>query len=93
MINPEQIPQFTGNLAQLELDHAALRKDAGGVRDAGSDVHSRFQGLSAYYRAPEAERLFATTKPVMDRADGFADGLETVSGALSSYAAEIRPLD
>ncbi|MGW1545289.1 hypothetical protein ACWCPM_34730, partial [Streptomyces sp. NPDC002309] len=31
--------------------------------------------------------------PVMDRADGFADGLETVSGALSSYAAEIRPLD
>ncbi|WP_436850847.1 YwqJ-related putative deaminase, partial [Streptomyces avermitilis] len=40
----------------------------------------------------EAERLFATTKPVADRADGFADDLEKVSGALSSYATEVRPL-
>ncbi|WP_330345355.1 protein phosphatase [Streptomyces longwoodensis] len=92
MINPEEIPQFTGDLAQLELDHAALKKDAGNVRDTGKDVHSQFQGLSAFYRAPEAEQLFATTKPVQDRADDFATHLETVSGALSSYATEIRPL-
>ncbi|MFF9160359.1 ADP-ribosyltransferase [Streptomyces longwoodensis] len=92
MINPEQIPQFTGDLAQLELDHAALKKDAGNVRDTGKDVHTQFQGLSAFYTAPEAEQLFATTKPVKDRADDFATGLETVSGALSSYATEIRPL-
>ncbi|WP_326781219.1 hypothetical protein OG481_18920 [Streptomyces longwoodensis] len=92
MIKPDEIPQFTGNLFQLELDHAALKKDAGNVRDTGSDVHSQFQGLSAFYKAPEAEQLFATTKPVQDRADDFATGLETVSGALSSYATEIRPL-
>ncbi|MFJ4468967.1 hypothetical protein ACIP2X_15955 [Streptomyces sp. NPDC089424] len=92
MITPEQIPQFTGDLAQLELDYAALKTDAGNIRDAGSDVHSQFQGLSAFYQAPEAEQLFATTKPVKDRADGFADDLEKVSGALSSYAAEVRPL-
>ncbi|MGJ5758893.1 hypothetical protein [Streptomyces galbus] len=92
MIKPDEIPQFTGNLFQLELDHAALKKDAGNVRDTGSDVHSQFQGLSAFYQAPEAEQLFATTKPVKDRADEFATGLETVSSALSSYATEIRPL-
>ncbi|WP_426569515.1 hypothetical protein [Streptomyces canus] len=92
MINPEEIPQFTGNLFQLELDHAALKADAGAVRDTGADVHSRFQGLSAFYRAPEAEQLFATTKPVQERADDFATDLETVASALSSYAAEIRPL-
>ncbi|MEG8276710.1 hypothetical protein [Streptomyces sp. AHA2] len=92
MIQPEKIPQFTGDLEQLESDYAALKKDAGAVRGAGGDIHSRFQGLSAYYTAPEAERLFATTKPVKDRADAFADDLETVSGALSSYAAEVRPL-
>ncbi|MEU7100934.1 hypothetical protein AB0A66_21765 [Streptomyces longwoodensis] len=92
MIKPDEIPQFTGNLFQLELDHAALKKDAGNVRDTGSDVHSQFQGLSAFYKAPEAEQLFATTKPVQDRAEDFATGLETVSGALSSYATEIRPL-
>ncbi|WP_329345210.1 YwqJ-related putative deaminase [Streptomyces sp. NBC_01352] len=92
MLKPGEIPQYTGNLDQLEIDHADLRKDAGHVRKTGGDVHSRFQGLSAYYTAPEAEQLFATTKPVQDRADTFADDLETVSSALSSYATEIRPL-
>ncbi|MFI2432189.1 ADP-ribosyltransferase [Streptomyces sp. NPDC018693] len=92
MIQPDQIPQFTGDLAQLELDHAALKKDAGNVRTTGKDVHSQFQGLSAFYQAPEAEKLFATTKPVQEKADAFAGDLETVSSALSSYATEIRPL-
>ncbi|KUN33629.1 protein phosphatase [Streptomyces longwoodensis] len=69
-----------------------MKKDAGNVRDTGKDVHTQFQGLSAFYTAPEAEQLFATTKPVQDRADDFATHLETVSGALSSYATEIRPL-
>ncbi|WP_411151411.1 YwqJ-related putative deaminase [Streptomyces sp. A30] len=92
MLKPGEIPQYTGNLDQLEIDHADLKKDAANVRATGGDVHSRFQGLSAYYTAPEAEQLFATTKPVKDRADAFADDLETVSSALSSYATEIRPL-
>jgi len=90
VIKPEEIPQFTGDLELLEQDYAALKADAGHVRDTGRDVHNRFQGLSAYYTAPEAEQLFATTKPVKDRADTFADGLETVSGALAGYATEIR---
>jgi hypothetical protein len=92
VLKPDQIPQFTGDLAQLEIDHADLKKDAGNVRTAGGGVHSQFQGLTAYYTAPEAEQLFATTKPVKERADAFGDDLETVSGALSSYATEIRPL-
>ncbi|MFJ8104570.1 ADP-ribosyltransferase [Streptomyces sp. NPDC096132] len=92
MIKPDEIPQFTGDLAQLELDHADLKKDAGHVRDTGKDVNTQFQGLSAFYHAPEAEQLFATTKPVQDRADDFATDLETVSSALSSYSTEIRPL-
>ncbi|WNM30024.1 hypothetical protein RKE30_06215 [Streptomyces sp. Li-HN-5-11] len=92
MIDPEKIPQFTGDLAQLEKDCGDLRADAGHVRDTGREVHNRFQGLAAYYHAPEAEQLFATTKPVRDRADTFADDLETVSGALSGYASEVRPL-
>nr|WP_246212210.1 hypothetical protein [Streptomyces abyssomicinicus] len=48
--------------------------------------------MAAYYKAPEAEKLFATTQVAKDRADTFADGLETVSSALSSYATEVRPL-
>lgn len=76
MIKPEAIPQFTGNLGQLEKDYGSLKTDAGHIRSTGSDVHTQFQGLSAYYQAPEAEKLFASTKPVQDRADGFADDLE-----------------
>ncbi|WP_232837747.1 hypothetical protein [Streptomyces atratus] len=92
MIKPEAIPQYTGDLGQLEKDHASLKTDAGHIRDTGSSVHTHFQGLSAYYQAPEAEQLFATTKPVKDRADGFADDLEKVASSLSDYASEIRPL-
>ncbi|MEV6183462.1 hypothetical protein [Streptomyces sp. NPDC052015] len=92
MIKPEAIPQFTGNLEQLEKDYGSLKTVAGSIRTTGKDVHSQFQGLSAYYTAPEAEQLFASTKPVADRADGFADDLEKVSGALSSYSTEVRPL-
>ncbi|MFF2328363.1 MULTISPECIES: hypothetical protein [unclassified Streptomyces] len=92
MIKPEAIPQYTGDLGQLEKDHASLTADAGHVRDTGSSVHTHFQALSAYYQAPEAERLFASTKPVQDRADGFADDLEKVASSLSDYATEIRPL-
>ncbi|MEV0483139.1 ADP-ribosyltransferase [Streptomyces sp. NPDC050508] len=92
MINPEEIPEFTGDLEQLEKDYGALKKDAGNIRSTGADVHSQFQGLSAYYHAPEAEALFASTKPVSDRSDTFATDLETVSSALSGYATEIRPL-
>ncbi|MEU7489707.1 protein phosphatase, partial [Streptomyces sp. NPDC042319] len=91
-LKPDQIPQYTGDLGQLEKDHGALKKDAGQIRSTGADVHAHFQGLSAFYKAPEAEQLFATTKPVQTRADEFADGLETVASALSSYADEIRPL-
>ncbi|MES9507928.1 ADP-ribosyltransferase [Streptomyces sp. NPDC000609] len=92
MIKPEAIPQYTGNLGQLEKDHASLTKDAGNIRDTGSSVHTHFQALSAYYKAPEADQLFASTKPVQDRADGFADDLEKVASSLSDYASEIRPL-
>ena len=92
MIKPEAIPQYTGDLGQLEKDHASLKADAGHIRDTGSSVHTHFQALSAYYQAPEAEQLFASTKPVKDRADNFADDLEKVASSLSDYASEIRPL-
>ncbi|MGE9697718.1 hypothetical protein [Streptomyces sp. NRRL F-5630] len=91
MISPGAIPQFTGDFEQLDKDVSALRSDAIGIRGGGADVHSRFQALAAFYEAPEAEELFATTRPVMDGADTFATKLETVAGALQTYAAEARP--
>ncbi|MGW7252977.1 hypothetical protein [Streptomyces sp. NPDC054834] len=92
MISPSGIPQFTGDFDQLDKDVSALRGDAIGIRNSGMDVHSRFQMLEAYYTAPEADELFATTQPVMDRSDTFATKLETVADALDTYSVEARPL-
>ncbi|UGQ15039.1 hypothetical protein LO772_16615 [Yinghuangia sp. ASG 101] len=91
-IDPAGIPTFTGSLEQLSGDHASLTGDASDFRDIGDTVHTRFQGLSSVYRAPEAEDLFATTTSVRDRSDEFADDLEAVGGALSEYYDEITPL-
>ncbi|MFG2139295.1 hypothetical protein [Streptomyces sp. NPDC048650] len=91
-IDPSRIPTYTGDLEELETRAKALKKEAGAIRDKGADIHSEFQGLRAYYTAPEAEQLFATTKPVATKADRFADDLEKVGGALDGFAAEVRPL-
>ncbi|GAA2713120.1 MULTISPECIES: hypothetical protein [Streptomyces] len=92
MLEPGEIPQFTGNLGELEKDASGLTKDGGDIRDTGGDIHAKFQGLSAFYHAPEADQLFATTLPVREKAKGFGDKLEKVSSALTEYAAEVRPL-
>ncbi|EFL16742.1 LOW QUALITY PROTEIN: conserved hypothetical protein, partial [Streptomyces sp. C] len=91
-INPCTIPQFTGDLDALEQDHAAITAAAGTFRTAGANVDSEFQGLSAFYAAPEAAQLFATTKPVKTDSDFFADQLESAAKALGEYVTEARPI-
>ncbi|MEV5983959.1 hypothetical protein AB0L85_02965 [Streptomyces sp. NPDC052051] len=92
LIDPSGIPHFTGDLATLDTDVTSLNTHAGDFRSSGSDVHTEFQGLSAFYKAPEAEQLFATTLPVKTKTDAFADDLEKVATALSDYSSEVRPL-
>ncbi|MGI5473324.1 hypothetical protein [Streptomyces sp. CA-132043] len=92
MIDPHAIPQFKGDLEQLEKDATALKKQAGKFRSTGADVHSKFQSLSGVYHAPEAQQLFDTTTPVRDMSDDFADDLEKIATALSDYAGEVRPI-
>ncbi|MET7599313.1 hypothetical protein ABZS84_30240 [Streptomyces sp. NPDC005481] len=91
-LNPAEIPKFTGNLEQLEKDVSALSTDAFNLWDAGSQIDTRFKGLSAYYEAPEAEKLFATTAPVAKAGDELCTEVGTVASALSAYASEIRPI-
>ncbi|MBT2369234.1 hypothetical protein J7E88_28955 [Streptomyces sp. ISL-10] len=45
--------------------------------------------MAASYRAPEAGQLFSTTQAVQDGSGRFADRLETVAGALETYALEV----
>ncbi|MFF6780349.1 hypothetical protein [Streptomyces sp. NPDC012510] len=89
---PEEVPEFTGNLELLDQHIAGVRSAGTSLKDSGSAVHTRFGGLSAYYKAPEAEQLFATTAPVAAKGDEFATELETVASALDTYAAAVGPL-
>lgn len=92
MITAKDVPHFTGDLEQLEQHVSGLRTHAGALRQAGAVAHNKFQGLGAFYRAPEAEELFASTAPVRDRADLFASKIETVAGALDDYVGAVRPI-
>ncbi|MBT2895620.1 hypothetical protein [Streptomyces sp. McG3] len=49
-------------------------------------------GLQAFYKAPEADQLFATTKPVADRGAALKSDLTVVTGALGTYADDAQPL-
>ncbi|WP_405532209.1 hypothetical protein OG592_32040 [Streptomyces avidinii] len=92
MIDVGKIPTFTGNLETLETHAAALKTTASSIRGTGRDVHNAFQALDPVYDAPEQEELLNSTIPVRDNADAFATKLESVSGALTSFASTARPL-
>ncbi|WP_032795872.1 hypothetical protein, partial [Streptomyces sp. HCCB10043] len=91
-VDPYGIPVFTGNLAVLDRQVTALAKDGAEIATATGDVHSSFGGLQAFYKAPEADQLFATTKPVADRGAALKSDLATITGALSAYADDAQPL-
>ncbi|MFD3544280.1 hypothetical protein ACFWUW_01425 [Streptomyces sp. NPDC058655] len=92
MIDAGKIPTFTGNLETLETHAASLKTTASSIRSTGRDVHNAFQALDPVYDAPEQEELLNSTIPVRDKADEFATKLESVSGALTSFATTARPL-
>ncbi|MFD9629395.1 hypothetical protein [Streptomyces violascens] len=91
MIEPSEIPQYTGDFDKLATAVTHLRTHATGIRNNGQDVHSRFQATAGYYKAPEAEQLFSSTRPVMDTADTFATHIESLADALEIFAAEAKP--
>ncbi|GCD44000.1 YwqJ-related putative deaminase [Streptomyces paromomycinus] len=91
-VDPAEVPVYTGHLGSLQAKVKSLAQGGTKVTTAGSDVHTSFGGLSAFYRAPEAEQLFAVTEPVARTARTLGDEMQTVSKALGTYAQEITPL-
>ncbi|MFF0287509.1 hypothetical protein [Streptomyces sp. NPDC005262] len=91
-VDPVGIPVFTGDLALLDTKVTALSAGGATIATAASDVHSSFGGLHAFYKAPEAEQLFATTKPVSDTGLSMSSDLCVISGALGTYSDDAYPL-
>ncbi|MFE9633188.1 hypothetical protein [Streptomyces sp. NPDC006463] len=91
-VDPAEVPIFTGDFAQLDLKVKAISSGGAAIATATSDVHSSFGGLSAFYQAPEADQLFATTKPVSDLGLKISSDMCTIAGALGTYAREAEPI-
>ncbi|MFE6662755.1 hypothetical protein ACFVFH_04205 [Streptomyces sp. NPDC057697] len=91
-VDPSGIPVFTGDLALLDTKVTALSGHGAAIAAAAGDVHSSFGGLSAFYKAPEAERLFATTAPVAATGLSLSAELCVIAGALSTYSDDAFPL-
>ncbi|MDT0570911.1 hypothetical protein RM704_26205 [Streptomyces sp. DSM 3412] len=87
-----EIPEFTGNLEQLETDAGDIAFDGMAIGAAGLLIDANFNLLEPFYKAPEADQLFATTAPVAAAGHDLQTELDTVSKALLDYAAEVRPL-
>ncbi|MGW4683401.1 hypothetical protein ACWEPM_00510 [Streptomyces sp. NPDC004244] len=91
-VDPAEVPVFTGDLAALGKKAKAISSGGATVQTKASDVHTSFGGLQAFYQAPEAEQLFATTKPVSDWGVRVSSDMTTIAGALDTYARDAEPL-
>ncbi|NXY93857.1 hypothetical protein HYE82_05500 [Streptomyces sp. BR123] len=91
-VDPVEVPVFTGNLVELDIQIKAISSGGTAVSTKAGDVHSSFGGLQAFYRAPEADQLFATTKPVSDLGLKLSTDMGTIAGALRAYARDVEPL-
>ncbi|MGW5342379.1 hypothetical protein [Streptomyces sp. NPDC004050] len=91
-VDPAEVPVFTGDLAALGRKAKAISSGGTTVQTKASDVHTSFGGLQAFYQAPEAEQLFATTKPVSDWGVRVSSDMTTIAGALDTYARDAEPL-
>lgn len=91
-VDPAEIPVFTGNLALLDEKVTAISGGGPKIATAAGDVHTSFGGLRAFYQAPEAEQLFAVTKPASDTGLSLSSDTCVIAGALGTYSRDAAPL-
>ncbi|GAA2071281.1 hypothetical protein GCM10009780_03210 [Actinomadura alba] len=92
MIDPGAIPIPQVKPNAVEAAGRALKTDGANIAETGSDIHSGWQGLAAFYRAPEAARLFAATRPVRQAGEDLDRAATTAGDALITFADEVRPI-
>jgi len=92
VIQPDQIPQIPGDIDVVATHGQTLKTKGKEFSDTGLDVHTTWQGLAAFYSAPEAATLFAATVPVQTKAADVGTGVVGVGGALVTYADTVRPI-
>lgn len=91
-IDPDKIPGKLIDPDEVEAQAAAISGIASSVEDNGFQVQSQWQAMAGVYSAPESGTLLGLMQPVNASATAVAGNLSTVAGALSRFAAEVRPI-
>lgn len=91
-IDPDAIPGKDINPDLIESNARTVGTVAASVRDNGSAVHTKWQGMAGVYSAPEAGTLLGLMHPVSQQATQTGDNLDAVSAALVRFAADVRPI-
>ncbi|QIG39220.1 hypothetical protein G5T42_06745 [Microbacterium sp. 4R-513] len=91
-IDPDKIPGKDIDPDAIESNASTIKTIGGSVRDNGSNVHLKWQGMAGVYEAPESGTLLGLMQPVSSQATTAGDNLEVVAGALTQFAADVRPI-
>lgn len=91
-IKPDEIPGKDINVETIRTEATSIGTIATSVRDNGSSVHTKWQGMAGVYIAPESEVLLGLMSPVNSQATLVGDNLDTVAGALSQFADDVEPI-
>ncbi|TDN91324.1 hypothetical protein [Microbacterium sp. BK668] len=91
-IDPDKIPGKDIDPDAIESNASTIKTIAGSIRDNGSNVHLKWQGMAGVYEAPESGTLLGLMQPVSSQATAAGDNLDVVAGALTQFAADVRPI-
>ena len=85
-----KIPALNLDVETISSNASTLKTKAGNMRNAGSKIKTTWSGMSACYKAPEQETLYAAMNPVETNTDDLADDLEKIAGYVSTFASTAK---
>ena len=88
--NIDKIPGLNIDTDTIKTSASNLKTKAGNMRTAASTMKTTWSGMSACYKAPEQETLYAAMDPVDTGFDTLADNVEKVGGYLETFATTVE---
>ncbi|QQM67262.1 GH-E family nuclease [Actinomyces weissii] len=85
-INTSKLPALNLDVETIRTNASDLKTKAGSIRTSGASVKTTWGGMTSCYKAPEQETLYGAMNKVETDSDSLADKLETIAGALSTFA-------
>lgn len=88
--NIDKIPGLNIDTDTIKTSASNLKTKAGNMRTAASTMKTTWSGMSACYKAPEQETLYAAMDPVDTGFDTLADNVERVGEYLDTFATTVE---